>query len=247
MKEVVVFGDLPIATKVCKELMKYPEVKLAGVVLGKKDLKNVDPWPDTPILKEYSEEKNIPILNFDVINQKENNFFLGISARYSKIIPLRVINKFDFGIINFHGGLLPEFRGLYSSCHTILEQAKIGGGTIHFIDENIDTGEIISRCEFEVTIDDTSLTVFQKTQAAIFAKFQELLPFIISEEITLPIQEKRKGRYFDKNSLTGKKEIQLTDTLDEIYLKVRAFDFPGHEPAYLLYKGKKIFLTTRKT
>ena len=115
-------------------------------------------------MEEFAKEKLIPIIDFNKIKSENRKYFLGISARFSRIIPSYVINKFEAGIITFHGGLLPEFGGLFSSCHTILENSKIGGGTIHFIDEGIDTGEIISRCEFQVGRHDTSVSVFQKTQ-----------------------------------------------------------------------------------
>jgi methionyl-tRNA formyltransferase len=245
MKKVIVFGDLPIATKVCEEILKYPEVDLAGVVLGKKlNLKNNDPW-DVPILKEYAIENKIPILDFDAITNEYNKYFLGISARFSRIIPKGVITSFKNGIINFHGGLLPEYAGLNSTCHEILENAKYGGGTIHYIDEGIDTGEIIIRCEVEILNDETSVSLFRKTQLALFKGFQEIFPKLLKDERLHSNISNKKGNYYDKNALNGKKEIDLTSmNKDDIYRITRAFDFPGHEPAYFTYNGKKIFLTT---
>ncbi len=245
MKRVIVFGDLPIATKVCEEILKYPEVELSGVVLGKKlKLKNNDPW-DVPILREYAIENNIPILDFEGIANKKDNYFLGISARFSKIIPKSVINSFKYGIINFHGGLLPEFAGLNSTCHIILENVKYGGGTIHYIDEGIDTGDIIIRCEVEISNNETSVSLFKKTQIALFDGFKNIFPKILKEEKIYNKIENKKGRYYDKNALDGKKEVDIARmSKEEIYRITRAFDFPGHEPAYFTFNGKKIYLTT---
>ena len=243
MKKIIVFGDLPIATKVCEEILKYPEVELVGVVLGEKlSLKNNDPW-NVPILKEYAIENNIPILDFDTIN---NKYFLGISARFSRIIPKEVIASFEKGIINFHGGLLPEYAGLNSTCHEILDNAKYGGGTIHYIDEGIDTGEIIVRCEVEISNDETSISLFRKTQLALFEGFKNIFPELLKGEKVHSCLSNKTGNYFDKNSLLGRKEIDLTNMkIEDIYRIIRAFDFPGHEPAYFRINGKKVYLTTQ--
>lgn len=247
MKRVIVFGDLPIATKVCEEILKYEEVELAGVVLGKKKkLNNNDPW-DVPILKEYAIEKKIPVLDFDRIANDYNKYFLGISARFSRIIPGEIISCFENGIVNFHGGLLPEYGGLFSTCHAILNNSEYGGGTIHYIDEGIDTGEIIKRCEVKILEDETSISLFKKTQLALFANFQQILPKIITGEKLIEPVSNNKGKYYDKNSLLGKKEINFSKTnLEEVYRITRAFDFPGHEPAHFIYKGNKIYITTKE-
>lgn len=247
MKEILVFGDLPIASKVCEEILKYSDVVLSGVVLGAKSkIKNNDPWKIPP-LKEYAKMKNIPILNFEAIIKTERKYFLGISARFSRIIPISIITSFRNGIINFHGGLLPEYGGLYSTCHSILEDSKYGGGTIHYIDEGIDTGEIIKRCEVEISANETSFSLFEKTQLALFENFQQVFPSLLKGEKPKNPYPKNIGRnYFDKNSLVGKKEIEFNlINMEEIYRKVRAFDFPGHEPAYINFNGEKIFLTTQ--
>lgn len=247
MKKIIVFGDLPIATKVCEEILKYPEVELAGVVLGKKfNLKHNDPW-NVPILKKYAIEKDISILDFDTISNYDNKYFLGISARFSKIIPGRIISCFEAGIINFHGGLLPEYGGLYSTCHAILNDSKYGGGTVHYIDEGIDSGKIIKRCEVKILEDETSISLFKKTQLALFENFQQILPKVINDEKFISPVTKNKRNYYDKNSLKGKKEIDFNNiNKKDVYRITRAFDFPGHEPAYFIYKGKKVYLTTQE-
>lgn len=247
MKRVIVFGDLPIATKVCEEILKYPEVELSGVVLGKKlKLKNNDPW-DVPILREYAIDNNIPILEFDRIAKDHNKYFLGISARFSRILPGDIISCFENGIVNFHGGLLPEYGGLFSTCHAILNNSEYGGGTIHYIDEGIDTGKIIKRCEVKISEYDTSISLFKKTQSSLFENFKQILPKLINGEKLLEPVSNKNGKYYDKNSLLGKKEIKFNSTnFEEIYTITRAFDFPGHEPAHIIYKGIKIYLTTQE-
>ncbi len=51
-KRIIIFGDLPIATKVAEEIFKISSVKLVAVVIVKYHQKHNDPWPKTPYLYE---------------------------------------------------------------------------------------------------------------------------------------------------------------------------------------------------
>ena len=248
---VVVFGDLPIATKVCSFLQGRDEVKLVGVVIGNENPTNNDPWSDVPLLKDYAESNNIERLTLDELaaEYNKNSLDMGFSCRFSKIFKKEHIDLFKNGIVNFHGGLLPEFGGLYSSCHTILEGAEVGGGTLHYIDECIDTGEIIARAEVPISDRDTSFTIFQNTQRALFQKFTEVFEDLIRGNIKPKkmqdfLSEGYRSEYYDKDSLDGKKELSLSDSPELIDKKVRAFDFPGKEPAYFKILNNKYYLRT---
>ena len=123
-KKVVVFGDLPIATKITKDLISRNDVNLIGVVLSKKKFNNNDPWKNVPSLFEFAKSNKIKILNINDLLTKKIKVDLGFTIRFNKILSNKLIDKFTDGIINFHGGLLPECAGLYSSCHSILLNHK---------------------------------------------------------------------------------------------------------------------------
>ncbi|WP_195600413.1 formyltransferase family protein [Longibaculum muris] len=248
--KIIVFGSLPIATKIVKYVNSIPNFKLEGVVVGDENPKNNDPWNDELCLGAYAKKYNIKCFTLEELsNNYTNNFFdLGISCRFGKIIKKQVIDLFSKGIVNMHGGLLPEFGGLYSCNYSILYKSKIGGGTIHYIDEGIDTGNILRRCEFDITDNDTGYTVFQKTQVALYENMIELIPKILNNTVEVKtIQELKEigyeCRYFNKNSILEYKEIVDQDfESDNLLYKVRAFDFPGYEPAYYICNGKKIYM-----
>lgn len=250
MKKVVVFGDLPIATKIVQFLEKMENVDI-NVVIGNESPHNHDPW-HVPCLVDYVNEKNdIKILTLDDIatKYKDREFTLGLSCRYSKIIKYDVIRKFEFGIINMHGGLLPEFAGLCSANHTLLNNSKVGGGTLHYIDEGIDTGEIIKRCEFEIKDDDTAYDVFQKTQITLEKNMENIIPRALNQWLDTISQKEliEKGHlsnYYNKKDLEIRRCIKLEEINNEDTLRViRAFDFPGYEPAYFIdLNGNKVYL-----
>jgi methionyl-tRNA formyltransferase len=174
---------------------------------------------------------------------------IGFSCRFDKILKKKHINLFQKGIVNFHGGLLPEFGGLYSSCHTILEGAEFGGGTLHYIDDGIDCGDIISREEFKVENDDTSISIFKKTQIVLLNAFLKYFDELIFGNLKSINQNKLISmgyakNYFDRNSLDGKKKFNLDDDPILIDRKVRAFEFPDKEPAYFVINNKKYYAKT---
>ena len=45
--------------------------------------------------------------------------------------------------INFHPGILPNYKGNLSIVHSLINQEIFVGGTWHYIDKGIDTGNII--------------------------------------------------------------------------------------------------------
>ncbi len=248
--KIIVFGSLPIATKIVEYIISNESLELMGVVINDENPNNNDPWESTPCLYNYVTVNNIQRYTFDDLVEKfkPGELDLGLSCRFGDIIKINVINLFSKGIINMHGGLLPEFAGLYSCNYSILFRSKIGGGTLHYVDEGIDTGNVIRRCEFEITDTDTGYTVFQKTQITLYENMIEIIPLVLNNDIkSITMQElKARGyehRYFNKKSILKYKEIVKSDfESGNVFYKVRAFDFPGYEPAYYMCGGKKIYM-----
>lgn len=60
-----------------------------------------------------------------------------------KILKKSLIDKYKKRLINFHPSLLPSFKGLLSINQAIDYGAAIIGNSAHFIDEGVDSGEII--------------------------------------------------------------------------------------------------------
>jgi len=63
----------------------------------------------------------------------------------SKILKAPLIAAYDKKIINFHPSLLPAFPGLNAIDQAIEYGVRLLGNTAHYIDDGVDTGEIISQ------------------------------------------------------------------------------------------------------
>ncbi|GJU93197.1 phosphoribosylglycinamide formyltransferase, chloroplastic [Tanacetum coccineum] len=82
-------------------------------------------------------------------------------AGYLKLIPSELIRAYPNSILNIHPSLLPAFggKGYYGTkVHkaVIASGARYSGPTIHFVDENYDTGRILAQRVVPVLANDTA-------------------------------------------------------------------------------------------
>ncbi|MBH16257.1 MAG: phosphoribosylglycinamide formyltransferase [Gemmatimonadetes bacterium] len=88
-------------------------------------------------------------------------------AGYLKKIPSGVISRYSSRIVNIHPALLPDFggKGMYGKhVHEAVIEAgeRITGPTVHYVDENYDTGEIIAQVPIAVLDGDDADTLAKK-------------------------------------------------------------------------------------
>ena len=120
---------------------------IKGVVISKKDF----PEPETlagELIKAFE------TANTDLI----------VLAGYMSIVHPDVIKKYPKRIINIHPALIPKYsgKGFYGmKVHKAVIEAgdKVSGATVHFVDEGIDTGEIILQREVPVKEGDDENTL----------------------------------------------------------------------------------------
>jgi phosphoribosylglycinamide formyltransferase 1 len=64
-------------------------------------------------------------------------------AGYMRILSSEFVREYNLRIFNIHPSLLPSFKGLHAQKQAIEYGVKVSGCTVHFIDDNVDTGPII--------------------------------------------------------------------------------------------------------
>ncbi len=77
-----------------------------------------------------------------------------VVVAYGKILPPSVINYPKYGCINLHVSLLPKYRGAAPMQRAIMNGESETGVTIMYMDEGLDTGDIITSCAFPITPED---------------------------------------------------------------------------------------------
>ena len=115
--------------------------------------------------KDYESFENF---NDAIIDElKKHNVELVVLAGYLKILTSKFIEEYRNRIINIHPSLIPAFcgKGYYGiKVHeeVIKYGVKLSGATVHFVDEEADTGPIIIQEAVEVSYEDTAETLQQK-------------------------------------------------------------------------------------
>jgi len=254
MKNIIVFGNVPLATWVVKEIQTSKNLNLVGVVCNEFEEDAFQHHGmEEESLYSYCLKNDLTILGFiqaQELAKKEN--ILGISIRYHKLFKEEYYNSFRPGIINLHGGELPRYRGANIANYAILENAKRGAGTLHFIAKGIDEGDIVEREFFATEINETAYSFFKKTLSALQVAFKIFIDKINSPE-DVEIKRIPQDKFIAKGEIAKtyyKKGIENYRNIsfenlgewNDIKRVVRAFDFPGHRGAFLLKGNEKIEL-----
>jgi len=80
-------------------------------------------------------------------------------AGFMRVFTPYFIRRFKNRIINIHPALLPSFPGENAQGQAFDYGVKVTGCTVHFVDEGVDTGQVIVQVPVEVREDDTPETL----------------------------------------------------------------------------------------
>ena len=79
------------------------------------------------------------------LHLKEFNINLICLAGFMKILSENFVNKWKKKIINIHPSLLPAFKGLNTHSRAIRMNVKYSGCTVHYVNNKLDSGEILDQ------------------------------------------------------------------------------------------------------
>lgn len=99
----------------------------------------------------------------DVVDR--HRAFAMVLAGFMRILGPEAIERFPHGILNVHPAVLPAFPGAHAVEQALEHAVKLTGVTVHFIDEHVDHGPIISQEAVAVLADDDVASLHQRIQA----------------------------------------------------------------------------------
>lgn len=113
-------------------------------------------------VKKFAVSHNLPVLqptnlkNEDFLNELKNlNANLQIVVAF-RMLPKAVWQMPEYGTFNLHASLLPAYRGAAPINWAVINGEKKTGVTTFFIDDKIDTGEIILQDEVKISKEETA-------------------------------------------------------------------------------------------
>ena len=115
-------------------------------------------------VKEYAVEKNIKVYQPEKLREnkeivdilKDINPDVICVVAYGKIIPKEILEIPKYGCVNVHPSLLPQYRGSAPIQWAILNGDKETGVTTMYLDEGMDSGDIILQTKTPIDKDETS-------------------------------------------------------------------------------------------
>ena len=121
-------------------------------------------------IKLAAQKYNLPVLQ--PINLKDPSFIKDLQAYQANlyiVVAFRMLPKVvwtmpTFGTINLHASLLPYYRGAAPINWSIIQGEKITGITTFFIEETIDTGNILLQEKVKIYSTDTAGTLTERLQ-----------------------------------------------------------------------------------
>ena len=96
-------------------------------------------------------------------------------AGYMKIISKNILKSYRKKIINIHPSLLPKFKGLNIFSRVIKNNEKKTGCTVHYVNEKLDSGNVIAKKSFFINSNDNEMILKQKTQKLEYLAFPEAI------------------------------------------------------------------------
>lgn len=138
-------------------------VELVGALIGTSDLERADP------LEAVAAEAGIDSLKVDNLMApevedwvRERRPDLIVMAFVTLYMPMSLARVAPLGALNFHPSLLPLHRGISAIPWTILCGDEQAGLSVYFVDEGMDTGEVVVQKAVDVDAEDDFKSLYFK-------------------------------------------------------------------------------------
>lgn len=235
------FADGPWGHLTLEKLLNDPTIDIAFIV----------PRNDTKdsFLKEKAEEYSIDYLCPVKVNSdefydlaKKYDCDLFVSMSYNQIFRERIYTLPKYKTINCHAGKLPYYRGRNILNWALINDEKEFGITVHYVNDGIDTGDIIVQQTYPITDTDDYSTLLKVAYKECPKLLYQAIKKIQSGDLEAVDQNtiSKYGLYCGIRTI-GDEIIDWNSTSREIFNFVRAICSPG--PRALTWcNGEEVYI-----
>lgn len=197
--------------------------------------------PD-PILRDIATQSDLafithPKINSDdfVLKIKDYVCDLFVSMSFNQIFRERLINLPRLKTINCHAGKLPFYRGRNILNWALINDEKEFGITVHYVDDGIDTGDIILQRCYPIDDGDTYATLLERAYDGCADNLYEAIKAIqVNCVKPVPQETIHPLGFYCSARTAGDEAINWTWTSREVFNFVRAICRPGPQARTLL-------------
>ena len=186
-------------------------------------------------LKSYCQNYGIAYLKHQNINSekflnevKKFNCDLFVSMSFNQIFKKEIINIPKFKVINCHAGKLPYYRGRNVLNWVLINDEPEFGITVHFVDEGVDTGDIIAQEIYSIEDNDSYATLLTKAYSGCAdLLYNSIKKFTKGSVKGLPQSKIHSTGFYCSQRRVGDEILDWRQTSREIFNFVRGICSPG--------------------
>ena len=239
---IVFIGTVEFSKKALQRLIEL-EANVVGVCTKEKSDFNSDFADLRPICKK----QKIPTKIVNDINSKQNfdwikslNPDIIFCFGWSSLLKKKILTLPPMGVLGFHPSKLPQNRGKHPLIWALALGLKKSASTFFFMEEEADSGEILSQKNFEILDIDDARTLYDKFVKIALLQIKDFLPRLEKKNYLTIKQNNRLSNKWRKRSKTDG-QIDFRMTSQAIYNLVRALTKP-YVGAHIIYKEKEIIV-----
>ena len=185
------------------------------------------------MMKSLNNEELIQIV-------KENKIRVAISVNWKYTIPKNFLDLFECGILNFHLGNLPDYKGNATVNWSIINGEDKIYGNIHKMDPELDAGDVISRKAIPITDQTYIADILKQAVGDVPSLYEEALLKVFENPDAFVVKGSLKGlRCFPR--LPEDSQINWNESARNISRLVRACSSP-YNGAFSFLNGEKIII-----
>ena len=230
-KSIVFAGGRELGVKVFAWLNTCEWADVIGIVPLSRDF---DPDYYDEMLR-LIEQYHTPVYMIDELS--ELKYDIGLSVNFNRIIKPEVLEKPTIGFYNVHHSYNLRLKGRNIATQAILNSRVSGyyyhGTTLHRIVPELDAGPIVASRACDIKKNDTAYTLFKRVDGLAYELIQEWMPRVALQSIAT-YETPTKDVYSFKNRDLPDKQLNMELDDEVFYDYVRAFDYPGKDPAFFV-------------
>lgn len=190
--------------------------------------------------KEVALKYNIPVFQPEKIKKdyeflREINFELILCFAYGQIIPEEVLNMPKYGALNYHGSLLPKYRGAAPIQYALMNNDDETGVCLMEMVKQMDAGRVYAVEKFSLLASDNYETTAQKLVEACKVISDKYLQSYV-DGILPGIPQDEKEVTFAPSIKSEEERININDPVEKVLGLIRALS--PNVGAYVLYRGQ---------
>jgi methionyl-tRNA formyltransferase len=142
--------------------------------------------------------------------------------------------------INFHGSLLPKYRGRTPHVWAIINGEKETGVTAHLMTGEVDDGDIVKQVVIPIEQNDTGASVLKRFEGVYIRLIDDVLTAIENKTISCQPQDASKATYFGKRTpADGLIDWNWQKERINNWVRAQAAPYPG---AFTYYEDQKVII-----